>query len=649
MDRKQRKSSPSRDRGGVRGGSTDTRAVVMRLLAEANRCTRAGLFQEAAAAYRKAIVLEPRSPGVQLNLGVVLRALGRLDEAATALQSAVSLLPTLAEAHYNLAVVRRAQGDLEAAQDSYQRAVALSPDFVEAHCNLGNVLHALGRFDEAEASLRSGLALAPTDAEIHNNLATVLVARGKLGEAAELYAKAIELKPDFTEAFGNLADARRLVCDWRHFAEDEAKCRDLVRRGVGGVTPTQFLAVEASAAEQAQCARHYASGIAKGVTVLPPPARQSRERLRIGYLSGDFRRHPVADLTLELFEWHDRNRFELTAYSFGPNDASPIRRRLMETVDRFIDIRKEPHAGAAQRIRADGIDILVDLTGHCDDARTAMLAARPAAIQVNFLSFLGTMGAPFIDYVIADPVALPMAAQPFFDERIVHLPQSFVPSHARMDSAEPPPTRAQCGLPDQGFVFCCFSRAQKITPALFELWMRLLLAVPGSVLWLLESAPGVSRNLRAEATARGVAADRLVFARHIPLAEHIARHRLADLFLDTLPCNAHAAANLTLAAGLPLLTCLGSGFAGRSAASQLHAAGLPELIVHSLEEYENLATRLAGDSDLLKELRRRLEDNRGTAPLFDMVGYTRHLEAAYLRMRDIWAAGQPPQSFAVAQ
>jgi predicted O-linked N-acetylglucosamine transferase (SPINDLY family) len=649
MNRKQRKATADRPRGSPTGASTETGSVLRRLVAEADRCSRAGRFQEAAAAYRKAIVLEPLAPGPHLNLGVVLRVLGRLDEAATSLQSGLSLAPNVAEGHYNLAIVRRAQGDTEAALDSYRRAIALRPDFVEAHCNLGNVLHALGRLDEAEAALRSGLSLAPSDAEIHNNLAGILAERGKYDEAIELYAKAVALQPDFAEALSNLADARRKVCDWRNFADDEAACRDLVRRDVRGINPAQFLSLTASAAEQAQCARRHAAAIARGAAALPPPARRSRERLRIGYLSGDFREHPVAELAVDLFERHDRDRFDVSGYSFGPKDGSGMRRRLMETLDQFIDISTQSHAEAANRIRADGIDVLVDLTGLGSGARTAILAARPAPIQVNFLGFLGTMGAGFIDYIIADPVVLPMTEQPFFDERIVHLPDCFMPSDTRSASGEQMPTRAQCGLPEQGFVFCCFNRASKITPALFDVWMGLLQTVRGSVLWLLESAPGVMRNLRREAAARGVAVDRLVFARHVPLPEHLARQRLADLFLDTLPCNAQAMANLALGAGLPLLTCSGDRFIGRCAASQLRAAGLPELVTHTLEEYEQLAARLATDSTLLSEFRHRVLTARGTAPLFDTVRYARHLEAAYQRMWDIWATGKAPEPFAVAQ
>lgn len=650
MDRKQRKATTSRSRGATSTHtSTETGAVVMRLFAEADRCYRSGLFREAAAAYRKAIVLQPGIPGARVNLGNVLRELGQLDEAVAAYRNALALAPNLSEAHYNLAVVLRTQGNLEAARDAYRQAIALKPDLLEAHCNLGNVSRELGRLDEAEASFRSGLSLAPSDPEIHNNLAAVLHDMGKSEEAVEFYAKAVALKPDFAEAVGNLTDARKKLCDWSRLEQDEEACRSLVRRGIRGISPFQFLSLPATPAEQAQCARLQAAAVVKGTGALPAPGRKSGERLRLGYLSCDFRQHPVAELTAEMFERHDRDRFEVSAYSFGPDDRSAIRRRLLETFDRFVDLRALSYADAAQQIRADGIDILVDLTGYTDGARTPILAWRPAPIQVNFLGFLGTMGAEFIDYIIADAVTVPMAEQAFFDERIVHLPDCFMPTDTKKEMADRSPSRAECGLPEAAFVFCCFNQPYKITPPVFGVWMRLLQAVPGSVLWLLETNPAVGPNLRREAAARGIAADRLVFAQRQPLAEHLARQRVADLFIDTLPYNAHTTANVALWAGLPVLTCSGDSFVGRAAESLIRAVGLPELVTRSLGEYKSLALRLATDATLLGGIRRRLEANRPTAPLFDMARYTRHLEAAYLGMWDNWAAGKPPEAFAITQ
>jgi len=621
---------------------------LRQVLAEASRHAQAGRLAEAVASYRRAISLDPNIAGMHVNLAIALKHMGRLDEASASCRRAIALKPNLAEAHYNLGLVLRELGQLDEAIASYRQAIALRPDFVEAHCNAGNVLKTLGRQDEAIAAYRNGLVLAPSDPEIIHNLATVLYDQGELHEAVELYRRAIAIKPDFALAIGNLTHARLDTCDWNGLDEDMNKCRALVQAGVRGVQPFAFLSVTDSPSEHLRCARLEAAAAAVAVTEkLPAAPPRTREKLRLAYLSGDFRQHPSAILTAELFERHDRGRFEVSAYSLGPDDGSAMRRRLIKAFDRFIDIRPLSHADAAKRIREDGIDILVDLMGYTKFARTPIVAARPAPIQVNFLGYIGTMGAPFIDYTVADAVALPMTDQPHYDERIVHLPDCFMPTDTRREVDERTPTRAECGLPKTGFVFCCFNTSYKITPAMFDIWMRLLRAVPGSVLWLVESNSIADANLEREAASRGVDASRVILAPRQPLPQHLARHRLADLFLDTLPRNAHTTANLALWMGLPVLTCRGDTFHGRGATSLLLTIGLPELVTPSLSAYEALAMRLATDPALLGTLRRRLEQNRDTTPLFDMARYTRRLEAAYFRMWDTWTAGRPPQAFAV--
>jgi predicted O-linked N-acetylglucosamine transferase (SPINDLY family) len=439
-----------------------------------------------------------------------------------------------------------------------------------------------------------------------------------------------------------------LACDWGWLDADEAACKRLVRAGIRGVSPFVLLSLATTPAERLAGARLEASAIAREAgqlpTVMPP---RPRDKIRLAYLSGDFRQHAVAVLTAEMFEQHDRGRFEVTAYSFGPDDGSAMRRRLERAFDRFIDVRRLAHADAAQRIRDDGIDILVDLVGYTKGARTAIVARRPAPVQVNFLGYIGTMGAPFIDYVIADAVTLPLGEQNFYDERIVQLPGCFMPRDTKRDVSDRMPSRAECGLPDDGFVFCCFNKSYKITPAVFDIWMRLLHAVPGSVLWLYDDNVLARNNLRSEALRRGVSPERLVFAPYQEMPAHLARHRCADLFLDTLLRNAHTTANLALWSGLPLLTCAGEHFNGRAAASLLTALGMPELVTHSLAEYEALALRIATDPERLAGLRRRLAEARTASPLFDVARYTRSLEAAYLRMWETWSAGKPPEPITI--
>ena len=354
----------------------------------------------------------------------------------------------------------------------------------------------------------------------------------------------------------------------------------------------------------------------------------------------------LAHLAAELFERHDRDRFQVTAYSCGEDDGSSMRRRLEGAFDRFVDLCPVDDAQAVRMIHADGVDILIDLTGYTTGSRTAILAARPAPIQVNYLGFPGTLG-NFADYIIGDNIVTPADQQPYYAERLVRMPHSYQANDRQRPIAGVKPTRRQCGLPDQGFVFCCFNNTFKITPAIFDVWMRLLAKLPGSVMWLFQANDSVGERLKAEAAKRGIAPERLIFAPRRDLADHLARHDCADLFLDTLPYNAHTTASDALWAGLPVLTCQGDTFAGRVAASLLQAVGLPELMTRSLAEYEDLALHLARDPARLAEIRQRLRACRDTAPLFDSTAFTRDLETAYTSMWERWRTGLPPQGFAV--
>jgi predicted O-linked N-acetylglucosamine transferase (SPINDLY family) len=373
-----------------------------------------------------------------------------------------------------------------------------------------------------------------------------------------------------------------------------------------------------------------------------------KSKISIGYLSGDFHCHATAWLIAELFEKHDRAGFVIFGYSYGPDDRSPMRRRLASAFDRFVDLKDASFMEAAERIAVDGVDILVDLKGYTRENRVQILALRPAPIQVNYLGYPGTMGAPFMDYVLVDDFVVPADQQPFFAEKLVHLPGCYQVNDSRREIAPHTPSRAECGLPEQGFVFCDFNNSYKITPEMFTVWMELLKGVPGSVLWLLEGNRFAPANLRREAEARGVAAQRLVFAPRMPLPEHLARHRLADLFLDTFPVNAHTTASDALWVGCPVLTMAGETFVSRVAGSLLRTIGLTELVTTSLDEYRVMALRLARDAELLAGLRARLEANRKTSRLFDAGRFARGIEQAYLTMWETYASGQPPRAFTVS-
>ncbi len=376
--------------------------------------------------------------------------------------------------------------------------------------------------------------------------------------------------------------------------------------------------------------------------------RGRRDKLRIAYLSADFQDHATAHLMAELFERHDHSRFEVMAISFGIGDGSPMRQRLAAAFDRFYDACQRSDEDTARFLYGQKTDIAIDLKGHTRGARPGILAYRPAPVQVSYLGYPGTMGAQFIDYIVADKIVIPPGHESFYTEKIVRLPDCYQVNDRKRAVAEHTPERREAGLPQEGFVFCCFNQNWKITPDVFDVWMRLLRTVSGSVLWLVHDSKETERNLRSEAQARGVDGARLIFAPRLPSEVHLARHRLADLFLDTLPYNAHTTASDALWTGLPVLTQLGEGFAGRVAASLLSAAGLPELITHSIADYEALALRLANDTILLKGYRDRLNANRAVLPLFDTDRFRLHLEAAYLQMAEIWQSGEQPRSFDVA-
>jgi protein O-GlcNAc transferase len=638
-------------------------------------------FDAAEAAYRQVISLSPGIAAVHNNLGAVLKDKGLLDQALAAFENAIDLKPDYAEALYNRATVLQQQAKLEEALAAYGQAIKLRPDYADAINNAGIVLQELGRAGQAIDLYRQLLQRMPAHADAWNNMGAALLAEGRaeearaaleqarihrpdfpeasynlgnawrelghLSEAIAAYRNALRLRPDYADAFSQLVYHRAQACEWDNYQADRGKLVDMVRHGVR-VPPFYLLSTPSSASDQLVCAQHWIKPIR------PPPesvfdhqVSVASERIRLGYLSGDFHQHATAQLIAELFEHHNRDRFEVFAYSYGPDDNSPMRARLNSAFDRFVDIRALSHREAARLIHADKVDILIDLKGYTHHARPAISAYRPAPVQVSYLGYPATMGADFIDYIIVDPFVVPSSQQPFFSEKLVHLPGSYQVNDRRREIARAGMSRQECGLPSEGPVLCCFNNSYKISPVFFDVWMRLIRSTPGSVLWLLEANELVKGNLRSEAGKRGVDSGRLIFAPVVPSAEHLGRHRHADLFLDTLPCNAHTTASDALWAGLPVLTCRGDTFAGRVAGSLLTTIGMPELITESLEEYEQTALAQARDPQRLIALRQKLENNRDASALFDLPKLTGNIEAAYARMWQTWLSGQKPAAFSI--
>jgi protein O-GlcNAc transferase len=603
--------------------------------------------EPALAVFARALALEPDHAAAHHDLGIALAALCRYEEAAASFAKSSAHDPGHAASHYErgnaLAALRR----YDAAIASYERAAALAPDDADAPNGIGIALLASNRPEAAIEWFERALAIAPDHADAHNNRGNALATLKRYGEALASYERALTAKPALANALVMAMAARRHLCDWRGLDATERRLIAQVTEHRLPVAPFPLLAItDDPALHLANARRHWADLAA--APVIAPPSPPPHTKLHLGYLSADFHEHATAYLMAGLFESHDRARFEVFAFSHGIDDKSPMRRRLERAFDGFFELGAESDAAIAQRIREREIDILIDLKGHTAENRLPILARRPAPLQVHYIGYPGTIGGDAIDYLLVDPFIVPPDQQPFFTENLVHLPGCYQ-INDRHRAAAAALRRATGGLPEAGFVFCCFNNSYKITPAIFAVWMRLLAALPQSVLWLLADNPGATANLRREAEARGIAPDRLVFAGRCGLPEHLARHKLADLFLDTFPYTAHTTASDALWMGLPLVTCTGRSFAARVAGSLLNAAGLPELVVGDLGAYEALALELAQSPARLGEIRAKLARAHDAAPLFDTDRLCRHIESAYLEMWRIRSRGEPPHPFIVEE
>jgi protein O-GlcNAc transferase len=604
-------------------------------------------YEEALAALSHAIEIDVNIPDVYIGRGHVFRELKRFEAALAAYDKALALNPNSEGAWLGRGNVFYELKRFEAALAAYDNALSLKPDLAESWLGRGNVYVDLRRYDEAFADYNKALSLKQ-DEKAWFGLGNVFSNLKRDDEAAAAYGKALSLNPDLNGAAGAHLHAKMKLCDWKAFDEEYADLISSVRRGQA-VTPLFFmLAIPSSPADQLQCAKLY---VKDHVPASSKPIYTGPEynhgRIHLAYLSADFRNHPVSQGIANLLERHDRSRFVTIGLSIGEDDGSDARARLIKACDQFHDVRLKSDFEIARLIRELEVDILIKVAPHTEGSRLGILAHRPAPIQVNGFS-AWTTGADFIDYVLADPHALPFDEQSFFSEQIVHVPDSYFPHDSTQQIAATTPSRAQQGLPEDAFVFCCFNASYKINPLIFEVWIRLLQRIEGSVLWLSQNDIKASHNLKREAAAQGLDPSRLVFAAKMPsLSDHLARHRLADLFLDTLPYGAHTTAKDALWAGVPVLTCRGATFVGRVAVSQLNAVGLPELVTNSLDQYEATALRLAQSPEELLALRDRLAANRTRYPLFDTPRLCRQFEAAYIEMWERQRRGESPKNFAI--
>ena len=591
----------------------------------------------------------PGDVQILVHRATALMALKRPGEALTSLDAALALEPSHAEALFLRANALLELKHCNAALAALDACLAIKPNHAGALTSRAAAFLELWRLEEAVASCDAALAIVPDSTEALVNRGTALFELKRYEEATRDYEKALATDSGLPYLAGTLAAYRLHRCDWRGLEDHRKTVAAGLREGKRIILPFANLMHSHSPAGELRCARIWQKNESPAS---PSPLWRGEnyrhDRIRLAYVSADFFDHAVANLIGGVFEQHDRARFETIAVSFSPDDGSQIRQRIAATSDRFIDVSEQSEAEIAALLRQLEIDIAIDLKALTHHHRCGIFALRPAPVQVNYLGYPGTMGADYIDYILADETVIPPEHRPHYSEAVVYLPDTYQCNDFKRPIAEHTPTRAEAFLPQSGFVFCCFNASFKITPEIFDIWMRLLRETPGSVLWLLENSEA-ARNLKREAQARGVAPERLVFAPRMKAAEHLARHRLADLFLDTLPYGAHTTASDALWSGLPVVTCLGTTFAGRVGASLLRAAGLPELVTGSPEAYEALALKLAREPATLARIKAKLARDRGTLALFDTRRMTRNLEAAYHEMWERRQRGEAPAHFTVAR
>jgi len=581
--------------------------------------------------YERAIELNPNNAGYYYNRGNVFKENKQLDLAIRDYEKAIELNPDH-EIYYAYANILLELKKLDLAIASYQRAIQLKPDYAEAYSNLGNAFVDLEDNKTAIDHYEKAVFLKPDYSEGYHNLATALVNNQQIDLAITSYYKVLQLKPDFQYLAGEIFFAKSKICDWNSYYEEKSILEKKIKEGKKVVAPFHSLSLVDSPELQRRASEIYVQQYDIEYAPEEISKKERNKKIRIGYYSADFHAHAMGYLLANLYEFHNKSKFELIAFSFGPDRDDETRKRIAAAFDKFIDVRLKNDEEIAALSREMGIDVAVDLNGFTQNMRLGIFAFRCAPIQVNYLGYPGTMAAPYMDYIIADKIVIPEENKKYYSEKIAYLPNSYQPNDSKRQILDKNFTRQELGLPEDGFVFCCFNNNFKILPQTFESWMRILKAVPDSLIWLFEDNESAAKNLRKEAEKRGVESGRLIFAKRTKLEDHLARQKSADLFLDTLPYNAHTTCSDALWAGLPVLTLIGKSFASRVAASLLNAIRLPELITNSEQEYEEKAIELALNSEKLKEVKEKLEKHRLTTPLFDTKLFAKHIEAAYEEM-----------------
>ncbi|MDO9003195.1 MAG: tetratricopeptide repeat protein [Aquabacterium sp.] len=592
-----------------------------------------GQIAEAEALFRTYLLTHPADGAALYSLAVILLQRGDHAQALELLSAGVAKCPTFAPLWMAYANVLQAFGRAADAMASYDKALELNPEYTEVLLNSGVLLRDQQRHLEALERFKRVLAIKPDHEAAMGNSGIILTEFKRSDEAIAMFERLLAVNPNYDYGHGLLAYERLHACDWTGFAENSAKIISGIKAHQKSCKSLPLMAFSDDCQDHQISAQIFATRFPVSKNPLWTGERYRHKKIRLAYVSPDLREHPVGHLMAGIFEHHDKSRFETVAISLGIDDKSRLRSRMLACFDKFVDARTMTSRQIAELMREMEIDVAVDLAGYTADSRTDLFAHRPVPAQANFLGYPGTLGTSYMDYIIADRHVIPPEHQRFYNEKVLYLPDAYLPTDAGLKISERTPTRQECGLPDTGIVFCSFSHDYKINPPLFDIWMRLLAQVPGSVLWLMSRSQASQANLRKEAQLRGVDPSRLVFAGRVPLVEdHMARYRQADIFLDTHPYNAHTTAADALMAGLPVVTFMGGAFPARVAASLLHAIGLPELVADSAAGYEALALKLATNPELLSGVKAKLQANKATYPLFDTDSFCKNLEAIYVSM-----------------
>ena len=604
-------------------------------------------FSQAEHKFIKSLELIPDRVSTLTNLSAAQLKLKKYSEARSAAQKAISVESDNSEAYLNLGLIELDLKNFESAIKFFDKTLSLKPDYAEAYSNKGATLNELKRYEEAIAHYDKAISLKPDYHKAWSNKGASLDCLKRHSESVRCYQKAIELNNKDSYLLGLAHHQMMLICDWTKYKNNINEIFHLVNKGRKGAEPFGFQGIASSEELLKKCAEIYSNDKYPQLDNLTKFSRYKHHKIRIGYLCGEFRNQATSILMTRVWELHDKSMFEIFAFDNGWDDGSEYRKRIARAFNNLFDISRLSDLEAAKLIQENEIDILINLNGFFGLGRQEIFSYKPALCQVNYLGFPGTIGIKYMDYIIADKIVIPEESKIHYGEKVAYLPNSYQANDDQRKISDKKFSRAKLGLPENAFIFACFNNNYKITPLVFDSWVKILSLVEGSILWLLADNPMAKNNLIKEATARGLDSSRLIFAERLSISDHLARHRQADLFLDTLPYNAHTTASDALWAGLPVLTLMGQSFASRVAASLLNAIGLPELITNTQEEYEALAIELAMNPQKLRDIKLKLARNRLATPLFDTPLFTKNLETIYIKMMERYQADLQPDHITI--